>query len=657
MKKTHRVLSLFICLLLCLGFSATALAAGPPADGADLSGQVVILHTNDVHGHVDDNMGYAAVAALKSDFEQAGAEVLLLDAGDTFHGMPYATLNKGADVVALLNQTGYEATVPGNHDFNYGTARLEELAAQLDFPVLAANVVEESTGELLFAPSMVVEKGGASFGIFGLATPETAYKTNPTNVEGILFQNPEEAAAEQVAALREEGVDYIVALTHLGVDASSEFTADKLAAAVEGIDVIIDGHSHTEMAGGKPLDDSIQLAEHGDTLIASTGCYIQNIGVITLQDGVFEAALVNGEDYTERDAALEETVEAELAEQQAVLSEVVGSTPYLLQGEREYVRRSETNMGNFTTDAFLWASGADVAMINGGTIRASIPAGDITKEDLITVYPFGNYLLTKEITGAVLKSALEHGVSSYPELAATFPHPGGMTYTLNAAAQPGSRIEDLKIGGEPMEEDKTYIIAFDDFLAAGGDDYTMLADLPEVSYFGGTDEILAEYLKTDPPIHEEAEGRITVLDEAGTAGAADGEAAADGADESAADESGGGSEAAPAQDDASSEAASDTAAGTAADTAQPEDDAAGAPAEDEEAAPAGQDDAATNGAGDEAQQEAAPEQYTVVPGDCLWNIAKALYGDGMAWSQIYQLNSSQISDPNLIYPGQVFQLP
>ncbi|MDL2253227.1 5'-nucleotidase C-terminal domain-containing protein [Ruminococcaceae bacterium OttesenSCG-928-I18] len=705
-----------LCLLLSL--SVTAFAAAPLLEEeADLSGQVVILHTNDVHGHVDDNMGYAAVGALKKAYEEAGAEVLLLDAGDTFHGMPFATLNQGGDIPNLLNAVGYDAMTAGNHDFNYGQARLQELVEMLDFPLVSANILVEETGEGLFEDHIVVEKGGKKFGIFGLGTPETTTAASPEYTEGLRFADPIEVAGEQVAALQEQGVDYIIALTHLGVDPTSEVTADGLAADVPGIDLIIDGHSHTEMEQGVPLEEAEGLEEHGDTLIASAGSYLENIGVITLDEqGTFDAQLVSADDFDGKDEEITAIIEDVNEAQSPILDEVIGETPVLLEGEKDDVRTRETNLGNFTADAILQATGADVTFMNGGSIRASIEAGEITRRDIITVYPFGNYLLTKEIDGATLLQAMEHAVAEYPESSPCFPQIGGMTFTLDASAEAGSRVQDLAVGGQSVEEDKTYICAMDDYLAFGGDDFSMLVDPPMLQNFGALEEALVAYVQSGPVYPEEAEGRITLLQDAdvsssGTESASaqgedssavssvadegeSGVAAASGEPQSASGSSDGSSVSTSLQTDATPsdtesasapegdsstvssvageaesaasvvseepQSVSDSAAESASSVSGTSD--ASAPAQEEEE-PADEEVAEAEPADEEvAEEEPGDEEehdstYTVKSGDSLWTIAEALLGDGNRCLEIYELNQMQILDPNLIYPGQVFQLP
>lgn len=460
---------------------------------------VVIIHTNDSHGRVDDYMGFSSVSALKKDYEALGYSVLLLDAGDTLHGLPIATIDQGESIVSLMNLAGYDAMTPGNHDFNYGTARLTELTGMMYFPLISANVKVRETGVNLFMPYTVAQAGGKQIGVFGLSTPETAYKTNPANVESIAFADPIEAAKEIVAELKEQEVDVIVALSHIGLDEASEITSEKIAAAVPGIDIIIDGHSHSLLPNGQTV---------GGTLIASTGEYIQNIGVVTLKNGEKSARLVGPSDYTGKDPAIDAKIEQVKAQQDILLKEVVGRTAVDLDGERQSNRTGETNLGNLVTDAFRAATGADVALTNGGGIRASVPAGDITRGNLVTVFPFGNYVVTKKVTGAVLKEALEWGVKDYPNTSGGFPQVSGVTFRFDPEAPAGSRIYEIGIGGAALDPEAVYLLATNDFMANGGDGYTMLGAAEQVNEYGAMEEILIAYIQTQGEVAPEVEGRI-----------------------------------------------------------------------------------------------------------------------------------------------------
>ncbi len=474
---------------------------------------ITILHTNDSHSKVKEGqyegMGFAKMATLIKQYEAENENTLLLDAGDTFHGSPFATLSKGESIAELFNALGYDALAAGNHDFNYGYERLLELADMVNFPILSANVRYKADDSLLLNPYIIKEVDGVKLGIFGLSTPETTYKTNPKNVEGLTIADPVKEAKAMVTELQSQNVDAIIALTHLGTDASSTETSIKVAENAPGIDLIVDGHSHT-----------IDRKEYGvDTLIVSAGEYTENLGVVQLKfDGhdlvdkqydliTKEDALTAG---IQEDAEISSLIKGIDDKNKEVLSEVVGTTSVKLDGERAQVRAGETNLGNLITDAMMSATNADAAITNGGGIRASIDQGDITKGDVINVLPFGNYVVTKKFTGATLKAALEHGTSDYPNVKGAFPHVAGMTYDLDVFAPSGNRVKNLKIKGEAVNLDNEYLIATNDFMAVGGDDYTMFKDGPLVNEFSALDEILINYIKENTPVEPSVESRFTI---------------------------------------------------------------------------------------------------------------------------------------------------
>jgi 5'-nucleotidase len=471
---------------------------------------ITIVHTNDTHARVKegDGMGFAKISALIHQIKQENPNTLVFDAGDTLHGQAIATLNSGESIAVIMSAIGYDAMAPGNHDFNYGYTRLAELDTIASFPILAANV-KKADGTDLLTPYIIKEIAGMKVGIFGLATPETTYKTHPDNVKGLAFTDPVKAAAEMTALLQEQ-TDIIICLAHLGMDAASTVTSVKIAEEVEGIDLIIDGHSHTVLEQGHAV---------GDTLIVSTGEYDKNLGIVqlTVTEGQVtdkKASLISKDEAAEvvPDEAIVKTIETIEAEQAVLLSEVIGKTEVALEGARELVRKGETNLGNLIADAMVKLTGADCALTNGGGIRASIAAGDITKGNIIDVLPFGNYIVAKVVTGADIKAALENGTSAYPELQGGFPHVSGITYMIDTGKPVGDRIVDIQVKGKPLDLNGSYILATNDFLAAGGDNYTMFADDAILNEYGGLDEAVIAYVKEKGIISPKTEGRITVID-------------------------------------------------------------------------------------------------------------------------------------------------
>lgn len=480
------------------------------------SNKITILHTNDTHGRLKgDNsvIGIDTVAAIKNNTENS----ILVDAGDTIHGLPFVTLSKGQDAVDLLNEAGYEYMVPGNHDFNYGYTRLMELfknsvtlkSGENKLRLLASNINKD--GKSIFESNhikeMEVNGKTVKVGFFGIATEETTYKTNPNNVKGIEFTSPIDAAKEQVAELEEQGADVIVALSHVGTDESSNPTSYDIIEAVDGIDVYIDGHSHTTFENGKQVNN---------TLLVSTGEYLSNLGKVEIElnenNEVVDitASLITKEEAS--NVTPDAKVSAKIAQideaQGEVLSEVIGQTTIDLDGERNSVRFGETNLGNLITDAMIDETGADLAITNGGGIRASISAGDITKGDIVSVLPFGNYIVTKQLTGGQIKEILEFGVRSYGESLGGFPHVGGIKFVVDPSRPVGDRIISLTINGEALDMNKTYIVATNDFTGSGGDDYPCFGDIPVINEYSTLEESLANFIKTLGTISYTKQGRI-----------------------------------------------------------------------------------------------------------------------------------------------------
>ena len=470
---------------------------------------LTIVHTNDTHSRVlssSSEIGFARIASKVKEIRNSNENVLVLDAGDTFNGQTISTLVKGESVAEVMNIIKYDAMVPGNHDFNYGQERLLELDQMTNFPIIAANIIKED-GSSFLTPYIIKEFKGVTVGIFGLATPETVYKTNPNNVKGLTFEDPT-AAAERMVRELEGKADIVIALSHLGLDEGSVYTSKLLAEKVEGIDLIVDGHSHSVLAEGMKV---------GDTLIVQTGEYGNNLGIVEIvyDNGKVSAAKAfhitreAAEQLVEDDEVLK-AIEVIKAEQDEITSAVIGRTEVELDGIRENVRTGETNLGNLITEAILKATGADAVITNGGGIRASIDVGDITKGEIITVLPFGNYVVVKKIKGSDIIAALEHGVSVYPAANGGFPHVAGIRFAFDSTKEAGNRVTNVEIGGKALDPNKEYFLATNDFMAAGGDNYTMLASGPIVTEMPGLDEIVMDYVAKYGTAGIKVDGRVKV---------------------------------------------------------------------------------------------------------------------------------------------------
>ena len=615
MKGKRKLLSVLLALAMVIAMAVPAMAAETPdaaAPGyvipADVSGKLVVLHTNDTHGGdvavEGKTVGTAGVAALKKAFEEAGASVLLLSAGDFSQGSTLVSLDKGASAITFMNAAGYDAAAPGNHEFDYKMDALRANVAAANFPVLAANIIVTETGNALFGDRVTFDTAIGKVGVFGLDTPETMTKAHPDNVKGLTFYMGDElvkCAQAQADALKAEGCVYIIALSHLGVDPESvPNRSTDVFAKVTGVDLVIDGHSHTEMDGGEKA---------GSALVVSTGEKLNNVGVVIIgADRKAAAQLVSAAEWTAVDVAVAELVNARDAAVKAELAKAFATTEVLLNGERAPGNRTqETNLGDFAADAILWGArqalgedAVDLAVTNGGGIRASVEAGEITMNDMKTVFPFGNEVATIDVTGAELLEALEAATCSTPTAIGAFPQVAGISFTIDTTveyangpaypdstyyspANPGSRVKNVTVNGAPLDLTATYTVATNDFTAAGGDTYGVFLGKSVYKTGVALEDALVNYTRdvlgnvVTAAKYGQPAGRITII----------------------------------------------------------------LPAEPETPAVVPGDSTT----------------YVVIAGDTLWGIAQKLCGAGYKWNAIYEANRGTIQNPNFIQVGQVLVIP
>ena len=537
MKK---LLSLFLVLALAFSLCVGVLAEEP---AGELVGEIVILHTNDVHGAISS---YAKVAALKAEYEAKGAEVLLMDAGDYIQGEPYVSVSQGETAIRLMNYVGYDVATIGNHEFDYGYENLAELAAAAEFPIIAANVMYN--GKTAFEANKVFElESGVKVGVFGLSTPETATKAHPGKIKGVTFLSGDDmnkAAQAQVDELTAAGCDYIICLGHLGIDDSSKgYRSVDLLEAVTGIDVFIDGHSHSSLDDVKALVG--EDCKVGDTLLTSTGTKLATVGAVVISEDGISIESVDLEKYEGSDDVVEEAAQLVIDEVDAAYGEVFAKSEVELCGEKAPGNRTEeTNNGDLIADAILWQAKKDgslpvadenvIAITNGGGIRAAIAAGDITKKDVNTVLPFGNTVAYVTVKGSVLLEALEASTYCTPEAVGAFPQVAGIEFTVDTnkaydqgEQYPGStyyapasinRVTIESINGKAFDPEATYVVVTNDFLAAGGDTYYAFSVSTSVDTGIPMDEAVMSYITEElkgvvtAEKYGEPQGRITVLE-------------------------------------------------------------------------------------------------------------------------------------------------
>lgn len=548
----RKVLALLLSLVMTLTLLVPATwAEEKPAAGyqlpASLKGKTVILHTNDVHGAIDK---YAKVAALKNEcYDRGASAVVLLDAGDFSQGSTYVSLSKGATAVELMNAVGYDAVTLGNHEFDYGFPQLKANLSYsaADFLVTCVNLVDDK-GDPIFAPGATAPVTDAddnplfNLTVMGVATPETQTKANPALMKGLTFlsgQKLYDAANAGIKVAREEGnADIVIALTHLGVDASSEPNRSiDFVKNVPDVDIVIDGHSHTVMTANK---------DNG--MIQSTGTGLAYVGAFVIDNAtksVESNGLIDLSTYTKEDASVKAIADRIIGEVDAEYGKVFAKTEVELNGAKEPGNRTEeTNMGDLITDAMMWAVKTRmpsinmenaVAITNGGGIRAAIKAGDITKKDVFTVLPFGNTLTVVNVTGAELLEALEASTFCTPVSLGGFPQTAGMKLTVdctkdydkNDTTYPGStyygpksinRVTIESINGKPFDKDATYSVITNNFCAAGGDTYYAFAAASSQIESGlSLDTVVMDYITDElggtvtKAQYGEPQGRMTII--------------------------------------------------------------------------------------------------------------------------------------------------
>ncbi|EJN94033.1 cell surface ecto-5'-nucleotidase Nt5e [Streptococcus ratti] len=516
--------------------SEPARIAAPASDSRD-DASVTILHTNDIHGRFLEDSGSGVIgmpklAGLANDSRQQGT-TLLLDSGDATQGLPITNNSQGTDAVALMNAAGYDAMTVGNHEFDFGLNQLKTLSQKMTFPIISSNIYVN--GVRLFEASTVIDKNkkidGDEYVVIGVTTPETATKTHPRNVVGVTFTDPitevNNVIAQTEAQARAEGKSYqnYIILAHLGVDTTtkSEWRGDSLAQALAknsllaGKNVIVlDGHSHTA-----------KTAVYGNVIYNQTGSYLNNVGLIKLNSKeVLSNALLSAEDISSVQPdptvqAMVDKIDAAYKADSATV--VIPNSPVELNGERTNVRVRETNLGNAVADALLdygqtgFSHKSHLAVTNGGGLRETIARNKpVTKGDIIAVLPFGNTVSQIAVKGQSIKDmflkslgsilqvdsqgnpVLDENAQPLMEPSGGFLQVAGAKVYYDTNLKPEKRILHIDILDpesktyKPLDTAATYYLVTNDFLAAGGDGYTMLGGSREEG--PSMDTVFADYL-------------------------------------------------------------------------------------------------------------------------------------------------------------------
>ena len=508
------------------------------------AGKTVILHSNDVHGAIQ---GYAYMPTLRRAFEAAGAKVIIADAGDFSQGDIYVSVNKGAAAIELMNVAGYDVVTLGNHELDFGFAQLMDNLSKAQFQTVCSNIIYVENKQAVLPGHTIIESDGVKIGFFGLETPETATKVNPgliTEIDFTFFDDLYTNAQAEVDALKAEGADLIIGIWHLGVDEESKsngYRSIDVLEHVNGVDFVIDGHSHTVMTQG----------ENGEP-IQSTGTKFANIGMIVIDNATktIESNRLIPAAGLPKDEATAQKAQEIMDEIDKTYNTPFATSAVSFNGDKAPGNRTEeTNLGDLITDAMVWSvvdAGSVsedelknvVGITNGGGIRAPIAAGDVTMKNVNTVLPFGNTVAVIRVTGTELLEALEASTFCTPSSVGGFPQTSGIVWTLDTtkaydqgdlyvlngkestyyAPKSIQRVTIQSINGEPFDAEKTYIVVTNNFCAAGGDTYNaFFRAYSEGNGFDTAiplDEALVSYIQEQLNSNIEAEplgGRLTII--------------------------------------------------------------------------------------------------------------------------------------------------
>ena len=548
MKK---LLALLLALVMC--FSVVAFADGEAADKED----VYVLYTNDAHCGYKSGLGYTGVATIRKMLLAEGKNVILVDNGDAVQGDTIGTLSAGSYIIDIMNAVGYDVAIPGNHEFDYGMERFKANVAKANFPYTSCNFTDLE-GNAVLNRYVMIEKGGVKIAFVGISTPKTFISSTPAyfqDAEGnYIYSFAEDATGDKLAetvqgavdAARAAGADYVVAMGHLGIEGDCEpWTSSDIINKTSGIDAFLDGHSHSVIPA-----ETVKNKEDQDVALTSTGTKLEYLGYMKIAaDGTISTGLISapyGVFTDEKTDAFIAGIEASFMELQ---NTVVAHTDVDLvikdpvTGER-IVRSQETNLGDLCADAYRAMSGAQIGIVNGGGVRDTIPAGDITYGQIIKVHPFGNMMCMVRTTGQHILDALELSASKLPKEFGGWLHCSGMKYTVDlnvdstvVLSEKGEfvevagdrRVKDVVVLNsetgeyEPIDPDAYYTLACHNYkLKSCGDGYTMFKDdeflLDEVMI---DNQVLINYIidvlgGTVGPEYADpyGEGRITIIEKA-----------------------------------------------------------------------------------------------------------------------------------------------
>lgn len=515
----------FLLLLIAAAAVSCSPKTAPASSGSNASSDIVILYDNDVHCSVD---GYAKMAALKAEKQAQTPYVTLVSAGDFVQGGSMGAASKGGYIITIMNAVGYDYVTLGNHEFDYAIPRLLELTNELTATVICCNLIDLKAGRRMYKPYEIVDYDGKKVAFIGAATPYSFSSSTPAYFQDDkgnyvyslcadtfydMFQN-------YVNDARNQGADYVVALTHLGDDIGSDpINSQELARQTYGIDAILDGHSHSL------VPERILTNKQGKSVkYSQTAAHFENLGVMTIHpDGSISLQLIPTDQYSKEDPRVRAVTDSLKAEYAAQNARKIGRSEVNLPAKDAdggwLVRSDETSLGDLCTDAFRAVLCTDIGLLGGGSIRNDLNAGDVRYDDIFNVFPFGTEVCIAELTGQEILDALEFGVAAYPTQFGGYPHVSGLTFSFDPSVEspvvydvnkafvridPGKRrvfdvkVLNDKIGAyEPIDPKRTYLVGGTTYLLRdAGDGYEMLKGRGKVT--GKTDvEALEVYITRD----------------------------------------------------------------------------------------------------------------------------------------------------------------
>ena len=524
--------------------------AGDPGEVA-----AVILHTNDVHVGLQDNIGYDGLSLYRKELEALYDNVLLIDAGDAIQGAALGAMSKGAEIIKIMNELGYDLAIPGNHEFDFGFDVLDDCSEQLACGYICANFCTID-GETVFEPWRILEAGDLKIGFVGAVTPDTftrsAIKDVVNEVGEPMYDFLADETGDRLAGalqknideVREQGADYVILVAHLGnaTENTSIYSSNAIVGKLNGIDMVIDGHSHEVYNTAIPDKDGKM------TPIAQTGTKLQHIGQLTVyKDGhleeniidlVPESAAVPAESVTRKneeryvDPETKTFIDNIYGAYDSIMSRKIGDLSVDLikmENGKDLSRTAENGLCELAADAFRAVGGTQAGLIGAGSLRTNLEAGEVTYQDVVDILPYCNEVIMAEVSGQTLLDALEFGVSFLPENSGGFPQVSGITFSINTEIESSVtmnekkqfvsvdgeyRVHDVKVDGKDLDPDAIYTLAITQYLLTGGDGFTMFEDAEIISTTGLADnEVVMKYIEEDlngviPETYAEPQGRI-----------------------------------------------------------------------------------------------------------------------------------------------------